>query len=84
MPNFVTSLVLVDSATKCFATWAGSFADSRNQRRAVCALVIVSCVVNVFDATRNSVVSGETRFSVSAMCVPSTLETKCRSRSARR
>ncbi len=77
MPNLVTSLVLVDRATKCLATCASSPAVSRNQRRAVLALVMVSCVVKVLDAIRNSVFSGDTRFSVSAMCVPSTLETKC-------
>ena len=44
---------------------------------AVCALVMVSCVVKVFEATMKSVVSGSTRFSTSLMCVPSTLETKC-------
>jgi len=49
--------------------------------RAECAFVSVSCVVNVFDATMNSVVSGSTARSVSAMCVPSTFETKCMSRS---
>ena len=49
----------------------------RNHSRAVCALVSVSCVVKVFDATMNSVVSGLRIFSVSAICVPSTLETKC-------
>ena len=42
----------------------------------------VSCVVNVLLATMNSAVSGFSFRSVSAMCVPSTLETKwtCRSR----
>jgi hypothetical protein len=38
---------------------------------------MVSWVVKVLEATRNSVVSGSIRFSVSAMSVPSTLETKC-------
>lgn len=49
----------------------------RNHSRAVCALSIVSWVVKVFDAMMNSVVSGDFCFSVSTMCVPSTLETKC-------
>ena len=40
------------------------------------ALVMVSCVVNVFDAIKNSVSSAVTFFSVSAICVPSTLLTK--------
>ena len=40
-------------------------------------MVKVSCVVKVFDSTVNSVVSASTFFSVSARCVPSTLDTKC-------
>ena len=77
MPNFDTSSALVDSAAKCLAIAASGAPDFRNQRRAVWALVSVSCVVKVFDAIRNRLVSGSIRFSVSAMCVPSTLETKC-------
>ena len=45
--------------------------------RASRALVIVSCVVKVLEATMNSVRSGSSPRSVSARCVPSTLETKC-------
>ena len=48
----------------------------RNQARALCALAMVSWVVKVLEATRNSVVSGSTRLSASAMCEPSTLDTK--------
>lgn len=58
MPNFFTSDSFVLSATKCFATCFASLARSRNQRRAEWALVMVSCVVKVFDATMNNVVSG--------------------------
>jgi hypothetical protein len=76
MPNAETALALVESAAKCSATCFGSPARSRNHERAVSALVMVSWVVKVFDATRNSVVPGFTFFSVSAMCVPSTLDTK--------
>ena len=49
----------------------------RNHSLAVCAFVRVSCVVNVFDAIMKSVVSGFRCFSVSAICVPSTFDTKC-------
>ena len=62
MPNFATSLALVESATKCFATAASSGADCRSQSLAVCALVRVSCVVKVLEATMNSVVSGRDDF----------------------
>ena len=49
---------LVDRATKCLATALSSPAAARNQRRAVWALVMVSWVVKVLEATRKSVVSG--------------------------
>ena len=48
IPNLVT-FSLVDTATKCFAT-SDSLAFFTNQFRAVIALVMVSCVVNVLDA----------------------------------
>ena len=48
----------VDSATKCLAHGCLSFRPSRNQSRAECALVSVSCVVNVLEAMMKSVVSG--------------------------
>ena len=44
--------------------------------RAVAALVMVSCVVNVLEATINRVVSGSHCCKACAMSVPSTLETK--------
>ena len=47
-----------------------------HQFLAVVALVMVSCVVNVFEAMTKSVVSGSHFLRVSAMWVPSMLETK--------
>ncbi len=58
MPNFVTSFSLVERATKCLATCLLSPAVFRNQSRADVALVSVSCVVKVLEATMNRVVSG--------------------------
>ena len=58
MPNFVTSAALVDTATKCFATAASSPSFASAHARAEWALVMVSSVVNVFEATMNSVVCG--------------------------
>ena len=55
MPNLRTASVLVDSATKCLATAASEPSASTSHLRAVAALVIVSSVVNVFDAMTNSV-----------------------------
>ena len=72
---------LVDgwAAVEMAAKWSPT-ADSPNfstsQPRAVRALVMVSIVVKVFEATRNSVVSGLSSFKVSAICAPSTLEMK--------
>jgi hypothetical protein len=40
------------------------------------AFVIVSCVVNVFDAIINNDVSGDNPDTVSTKCVPSILEIK--------
>ena len=77
MPNLVTSASLVDRATKCLAMCDSSGAVLRNQFLAVMALVVVSCVVKVLDATRNRVVSGSESRRASVMWVPSTLETKC-------
>ncbi len=76
MPNFVTCSALVDTATKCFAIAAGSFSVRRAHSRAVCALVIVSSVVNVFDEMMNSVWAASTSRVASAKSVPSTFETK--------
>jgi hypothetical protein len=77
MPNPATSLALVDSATKCRATASlPARSLSSSQLRAERALVRVSWVVNVLDATMNSVRSGSRSATVSARWVPSTLDTK--------
>ncbi len=57
-----------------------SLAVWRNHSLAVSALVIVSWVVNVLEATMKSVVSGSQARRTSAMSVPSMLETKWRLR----
>ncbi len=76
MPNFDTSAALVDTATKCFATAAASPPrPCRSQSRAVRALVIVSCVVKVFEDTMNRVAAGSRSRVASAKSVPSTLDT---------
>ena len=77
MPNAATASALVDSAAKWRATALSSGAACSSHSRAEAALVIVSSVVKVLEATRNSVVAGSSAFSVSQMSVPSTLETKC-------
>ena len=76
IPKAPTAAALVERAAKWRATAAGSLSLARSQSLAVCALVIVSCVVNVFDATRKSVVSASTLRSTSAMWLASTFETK--------
>ncbi len=75
MPKAETALALVESATKCLAT-ALSLRLVVSQSLAVIALVSVSWVVKVLEATMNSVVAGSSLFRVSTMWVPSTLETK--------
>ena len=74
MPKALTLGMAVEMAAKCAPTFA-SPSFSAIHFRAVCALVMVSIVVKVFDAMRNSVVSGFSSLSVSAMWAPSTLET---------
>src|SRR5262249_31927470 len=77
MPNLETSAALVDTATKCFATdLSSSPSPASDHWRAVCALVMVSSVVKVFDETMNRVSSGSSPCTASAKSVPSTLETK--------
>lgn len=49
------------------------FTAFRNHSLAVSALVIVSWVVKVLEAMMKRVVSGQSFFVISAMCVPSTL-----------
>ena len=78
MPNLRTSASLVETATKCLATAALSPPSlASSQSRAELALVIVSWVVKVLDATMNSVRSGSRPLRVWARCALSTLETKC-------
>ena len=76
MPNFCTSDALVDTATKCFATACSSPNAASSHARAERALVIVSSVVNVFDATMNSVSAGSRSCVFSTKSAPSTLDTK--------
>ena len=76
IPNSETPSALVETATKCFAIADSSPSSRRAHSRAVCALVIVSSVVNVFDETMNSVWAGSRSRVASAKSVPSTLETK--------
>jgi hypothetical protein len=52
--------------------------SASNQRRAEWALVMVSTVVKVLDAIRNTVLRGCRRFRQAASSWPSTLLTKCR------
>ena len=75
MPNSSTSFLLVETATKCFAT-ASSPSASVSQRRAAVALVSVSSVENVLDATMKSVVAGSKSANVAIRSAGSTLETK--------
>ena len=77
MPNSTTAFSLVDRATKCLATWAASPDCCINQSLALWALVMVSWVVNVLEAIKNKVSSADITFRHSAICVPSTLDTKC-------
>ena len=76
MPNFETSSALVETATKCLATASADPSFSISQARAETALVSVSSVVKVFEATMNSVYGAFTSRRTSARCVASMLETK--------
>src|SRR5690606_10880974 len=80
IPKSETPFSLVLSAAKCLATSSCEAPWLRNHCLAECALAMVSCVVNVFEAIKKSVVSGLTFFKVSAICVPSTFDTKCTSK----
>ncbi len=75
IPKSSTRRLLVETATKCWAT-AASPRASVTQRRAAVALVRVSRVENVFDATMKSVVAGSKSASVAIRSAGSTLETK--------
>jgi hypothetical protein len=77
IPNSDTFAALVDTATKCLATALTSPPrPSSTQARALCALVMVSNVVKVFEETMNSVSAGSRSRVASTRSVPSTLETK--------
>mmetsp|Transcript_56760 Transcript_56760/g.138099 ORF Transcript_56760/g.138099 Transcript_56760/m.138099 type:complete len:254 (+) Transcript_56760:3374-4135(+) len=78
IPKSDTAGPFVDNAAKCFAIDDLSPANaSKTHFLAVPALVMVSCVVNVLDAIKKSVVSGSHFLRISATCVPSTFEQKC-------
>ena len=74
MPNASTSLLLVETATKCLDT-AASPSASVSQRRAAVALVRVSSVENVFDAMMKSVVAGSSPSSFATRSAGSIFDT---------
>ncbi|CNG96815.1 Uncharacterised protein [Mycobacterium tuberculosis] len=74
MPKSSTRRLLVETATKCLAT-AASPSTSVSQRRAAVALVSVSSVENVLDATMKSVVAGSKSANLAIRSAGSTLET---------
>ena len=77
MPNSATFWAFVETATKCLATAATSPpSPSSDHSRALCALVIVSSVVKVFEDTMKSVSAGSRSRVASTKSVPSTLDTK--------
>ena len=93
MPKAATLSSAVDTATKCRATAAvlassvsaiapTSTSRRHSQARARRALVSVSSVPKVFDATMNNVVVGSRSATVSATSVGSMLEMKRTSRPA--
>ena len=81
MPKAVTASALVETATKWRAMAASSPRAARVHCRAVWALVMVSRVVKVFDEMMNRVSAGSRSRVASAKSVPSTLETKRKTRS---
>ena len=83
IPNAETSVALVETATKCRATAVESPPQAATSHsRALRALVIVSCVVKVFDEMMKSVVAASSPAVASLKSVPSTLETKRNSMSS--
>ena len=76
IPNLRTSASAVETATKCLVTARSSPSARTHQRRAVCAFVSVSSVVNVFEATTKSVSAGSRSRVDSTKSAPSTLDTK--------
>jgi hypothetical protein len=83
MPNSATASAFVETATKCFAIADSSPSAASTHSRAVCAFVIVSRVVNVFDETTKSVSSAVRSRVASTKSVESTFETKRNARSRR-
>ena len=86
MPNSATLSSAVETATKCLAiasfsslsaspTTPAALSSCSSQERANRALVSVSSVVNVLDATMNRVVSGSRSAVLVATSVGSMLET---------
>ena len=76
MPKADTLSAFVETATKCFATAAGSPpSPARDHSRALSALVRVSSVVKVFDDTMKSVSAGSRSRVASTRSIPSTFET---------
>jgi hypothetical protein len=84
MPNARTSAALVDTATKWRATARSSPSRRSSQARAVRAFVSVSSVVNVFEATMNSVCSGSRSRVASTTSAASMFETNRTSSSGAR
>ena len=76
MPNSATFSAFVETATKCLAMADSSPSCSSAHARAVCALVSVSSVVNVFEQMMKSVSSAARSRVASAKSVESTFETK--------
>ena len=75
IPNSATRSALVETATKCLATAAGSPSWPSTHSRAEVALVSVSKVPNVFDDTMNSVSSADRSLVASTKSVESTFDT---------
>ena len=77
IPNSFVALRLVDNATMLLLI-SLSVSSDKSQSFAVLALVIVSIVVNVFEAIRINVLFGFKPNVVSIKSLPSTLEIKCK------
>ncbi len=76
MPNFSTSSLFVDTATKCFATdFSSPPRPLSSQDLAARAFVIVSRVVKVFEETTKRVSDGLRPLTASAKSVLSIFET---------
>ncbi len=77
IPNSATFSAFVDRATKCLATaFSSPSRPFSSQERAEVALVMVSIVVKVLDATMNSVSDGSRSRVASCRSEPSTFDTK--------